>query len=453
MGGIWELVDDDVTTGDELADAVVALSLSEDDRVFVDYAAPWCSKCKKFKGRLKEMGVNVLEVDVSECEDLALDKGVSSVPYFEVFTGTGKLLLSGNDFEASAALFPAALSKSKPVSKPEPASAPVPAPAQQTSTSESPQPWSRASDILQGNAASDLEVAMERLLALKRSEEQRPLNVAYYPGGIRCADAQTDGAVDAVVLAQQLQKSILKLYSSFLSEDGNSVDYRGISQSPLFREYVDMTRKLSSVDLGALPEVERKAFFLNLYNALCIHGTVIYGPARLGHLKDFFGNYKISYEIGGYKFNLDDMEHGIIRNNKNGKQFPDPSDPRLAHTIPLDPRIHFALVCGAKSCPPIRIFSADNLDRGLDLAAETFLRGEVDVSKGDDGKLSISASKLLMWYGDDMGPSLEHVLRWVAKYLTETDAQAITSALDEGGVDAVRVTYKDYNWTSNAASH
>jgi hypothetical protein len=40
----------------------------------------------------------------------------------------------------------------------------------------------------------------------------------------------------------------------------------------------------------------------------------------------------------------------------------------------VDPRIHFALNCGAKSCPPIRVFSPKNLERGLQLAAEGFLR-------------------------------------------------------------------------------
>jgi len=39
---------------------------------------------------------------------------------------------------------------------------------------------------------------------------------------------------------------------------------------------------------------------------------------------------------------------------------------------PLDPRIHFALVCGAKSCPPIRVYTADALEEGLAAAAAAF---------------------------------------------------------------------------------
>ena len=37
-------------------------------------------------------------------------------------------------------------------------------------------------------------------------------------------------------------------------------------------------------------------------------------------------------------------------------------DPRLALAVPLDARVHFALVCGAKSCPPIRVFQTKNLE-------------------------------------------------------------------------------------------
>jgi hypothetical protein len=46
---------------------------------------------------------------------------------------------------------------------------------------------------------------------------------------------------------------------------------------------------------------------------------------------------------------------------------------------PLDPRIHFALVCGAKSCPPIKLYSAATLEEGLAAAADTFCASDVEV--------------------------------------------------------------------------
>lgn len=42
---------------------------------------------------------------------------------------------------------------------------------------------------------------------------------------------------------------------------------------------------------------------------------------------------------------------------------------------PLDPRVHFTLVCGAKSCPPIRIYTPASLEPGLEAASQAFCSG------------------------------------------------------------------------------
>ena len=47
------------------------------------------------------------------------------------------------------------------------------------------------------------------------------------------------------------------------------------------------------------------------------------------------------------------------------------SDPRVKFVVPLDCRIHFALVCGAKSCPAIRVYKVTNLERGLQVRVRT----------------------------------------------------------------------------------
>ena len=238
---------------------------------------------QKFKGKLKEMNLAVLEVDVSECEDLALEKGVSAVPYFEVFGGDGKLMIGTGDFDAAVALLPedvktSAVPKEEAVApkadaKKPPSKKPAPVPS---AASDSGKPWERAEDVLKSAGSDDLSSLLAKLAAVRDFHEQRPLNVAYYPWW-HTSWQHEQQSCDAASLAQRLQKSILKLYSSYLSEDGNAVDYRGIAQSPLFREYVEMTSALSRVDLSTLPDPERKAFFfLNLYNALCIHGTVVW---------------------------------------------------------------------------------------------------------------------------------------------------------------------------------
>ena len=59
-------------------------------------------------------------------------------------------------------------------------------------------------------------------------------------------------------------------------------------------------------------------------------------------------------------------------------------DRRNCLVLDLDPRIHFALNCGAKSCPPIRVYSPPNLDSQLNRAAASFLcadEGEITLER------------------------------------------------------------------------
>ena len=89
------------------------------------------------------------------------------------------------------------------------------------------------------------------------------------------------------------------------------------------------------------------------------------------------------YNIGGLVYTLDQIEHGVLRTNKGniddddnednddvfndalghpatGKPEFDEADPRSQVSLTkLDPRLHFALNCGARSCPPIRVYTED----------------------------------------------------------------------------------------------
>ena len=64
------------------------------------------------------------------------------------------------------------------------------------------------------------------------------------------------------------------------------VDYRGISKSHKFEAYVRATAELKRVDLLSLSVEEKIAFFLNVYNALVVHGFVVLGPPT-NHLKRY----------------------------------------------------------------------------------------------------------------------------------------------------------------------
>ena len=73
--------------------------------------------------------------------------------------------------------------------------------------------------------------------------------------------------------------------------------------------------------------------------------------------------------LGGSPFTLQDIENGVLRANKKGVGALSPqfakADPRRRLSLErAEPRIHFALNCGAKSCPPIKTFSAEVTGEG-----------------------------------------------------------------------------------------
>lgn len=99
---------------------------------------------------------------------------------------------------------------------------------------------------------------------------------------------------------------------------------------------------------------------------------------------DFYDHYY--YNIGGHNYSLNDVEHGIMRCNDaygksktkafwllmTGQTLTDTSTPRflefdprskMAEFLKKEPRIHFTLNCGAKSCPPIRVYEGSKLEQ------------------------------------------------------------------------------------------
>ena len=278
-------------------------------------------------------------------------------------------------------------------------------------------------------------------------------------------------------VAEALRGRMERLYARFLAPGGGSVDYSGLSRSSEFREYCDAAAELQAVDLAGLESLQdRIAFWVNVYNALIVHGTALRGapettPERLG----FFSGLK--YEIGGLVFSCDDVEHGVLRGNApspaapgqllggllrlegghplyrvpflNAPHFKRPDDPRRALAVrpeEVDPRIHFALNCGARSCPPIRVYSAAFLEEGLATAAGAFCEGEVEV---DEATGAVTLSKIFQWYGRDFAPDERGRLFAIAKFLPAARAEALRrAARREGGA---RVRFREYDWTSNGA--
>ncbi|XP_068988145.1 thioredoxin-2 [Bombus flavifrons] len=87
------------------ADLKSQLEKAGDNLVVVDFFATWCGPCKMIAPKLEELSkemenVIFLKVDVDECEDIASEYEISSMPTF-VFIKNSKVLetFSGANYD------------------------------------------------------------------------------------------------------------------------------------------------------------------------------------------------------------------------------------------------------------------------------------------------------------------------------------------------------------------
>ena len=125
------------------------------------------------------------------------------------------------------------------------------------------------------------------------------------------------------------------------------------------------------------------------------------------------------------------------------------NDPRAQFALAeVEPRIHFALNCGAVSCPPIRAYSAAKIDEELTIATQGFLENDSGVMV-DMAKREIILSKIFQWYKVDFGGSNRTVAEWVLHHMVPSEKSRNVTALVESG--NFKVKYQSYNWNVNNA--
>lgn len=148
------------------------------------------------------------------------------------------------------------------------------------------------------------------------------------------------------------------------------------------------------------------AFWLNLYNAgtqlLLAERPALYA-SRLRFFR-FFGASCLT--VAGTDLSLDTIEQGILRGSRSKyglgylpRLFPSTFERRYRLDSP-DPRIHFALNCGAASCPPIRSYAPDRIDDQLDMATRGYLETTVDYDPDRD---VARLPRVFLWYRGDFG--------------------------------------------------
>jgi len=271
------------------------------------------------------------------------------------------------------------------------------------------------------------------------------LNVATFPDGYPCP--HRGPVIPAAELARRMYEDLKAIYTKFLSADGWHVDYDGLRRSEEMVAMVQTMAALQYLDLGQLSIPARTALCLNLYNLLCIHAVLHQVPPgkTTNDVQDFFTHN--SYVIGGDKYCLDDIEHGLVRGDralsKTGNHF-SPDDPRKRFSLPFDLRAHAAMVCGGKGCPVIRLYSSTNVHKELDEAMTGFVMRDTTIDVAHRG---VTTSKIWEWYDTDFGADNRERLQCMHTYSTgEVKAQLATLLADGGEIHLV---FLPYQWALN----
>mmetsp|Transcript_28570 Transcript_28570/g.111807 ORF Transcript_28570/g.111807 Transcript_28570/m.111807 type:complete len:262 (+) Transcript_28570:531-1316(+) len=235
-----------------------------------------------------------------------------------------------------------------------------------------------------------------------------------------------------------------------LYRGGYNVHYHKLRSVPEWWKVLDLLAELRDMhDIGSLEDGPKRAFFFNLLNVMIFHSRTIYkAPDGLRSRGQYFS--RIMYTIGGQSYNYIDLEHGVLRRKFVHSENPETSS-LMVKTV--DPRMHFALNCGAQSCPIIRPYTAEGLEEELEVATREYLQKFTTVRAE---KCEIKLPRLLKWFK----PDFESVVEKDPDNGLPKHAHLALSYLSKGQqLDAgqcismgkrIRVKYRKYDWGDNS---
>lgn len=229
-----------------------------------------------------------------------------------------------------------------------------------------------------------------------------------------------------------------KLFTSILNDYvvNGLVKYKELKNDSRLDEYLS---QLMQTDPQKISNKEDKlAFWINVYNAYTLKlikenyplesiNDLHTGGLLIGQILGKTVWHKEWIKIGGKTLSLNNIEHDIIR-----KEF-------------TEPRIHFALVCAAVSCPPLRneAYEGYKIDEQLKDQAVIFFNNETK-NRFDVKTKTAELSKILDWYESDFGNNDEEVLKYVSQFLPSDIAKNINDYLSQWDID-----HLSYNWSLN----
>ncbi len=209
---------------------------------------------------------------------------------------------------------------------------------------------------------------------------------------------------------------------------GGWVDYQGLSRdSGKLDAYL---ARLAEAPFGEFGRDEKLALLLNAYNAFTLRLILDHYPIdSIRSIPEDRRWDAVRWKVGPHTWSLNQIEHEQIR-------------PRFR-----EPRVHFAMVCAAIGCPPLRseAYTAGRLDEQLeDQAGYVHSNGRWFRLTGDGRDVWLTS--LYRWYQSDFEQVAGSVLGFASRH-----APALKSVLDSGKAPAIR--WLDYDWSLNSPAN
>ncbi|WP_235297550.1 DUF547 domain-containing protein [Portibacter marinus] len=227
-------------------------------------------------------------------------------------------------------------------------------------------------------------------------------------------------------LTAQYEDNMIKLSQDFL---------KALQDKKPTEEYKKVLADIDLDKLASQIDTDRKrlAFWINIYNAY-IMDILKDAPGKYDDRGEFFKADQI--KIAGKNVSFDDIEHGVIRSSVLklswgyfSKWFVSEWERKL-RTDHRDYRIHFALNCGAKSCPPVAIYDDQTINEDLEEITEQYLTRVSEYKEEED---KVITTPLMSWFRGDFGG--------------KSGSKEILEKFDIIPNTDVELEFGDYDWT------
>jgi glutaredoxin len=261
-----------------------------------------------------------------------------------------------------------------------------------------------------------------------------------------------EATADPMKLAHQLKSTLDTLLVKYTNETDGLVDYISLSSDIDFFRWDEASCQLQGISLSSMNEKTRLAFVIMLYNIMIKHAFVKVGTPGVP-VGPFFEHVK--YNIGGLFFSFSDLENGILRGNRIPPGHAQPlfgyGDPRRDLSLStVDPRIHFALNCGASSCPPIKKYTTDAIEEELRIVAMSYAESDDNI-RLDEEHDTLYLNQIFNWYGPDFGRNSMEVARTLVGYLRGNKRQILERMLGkENGTNTINLSFLPYDWSTDS---